>query len=88
MTAKPAEHNTWLEKLTALRRTPLEPVPPAPSPVPPSRRKRTAITTWQDTAAVKQLKDLAHKTERSQQELIAEALNLLFERYKKPPVAI
>jgi hypothetical protein len=87
MTAKPAESNSWLEKLNALRRTPLQSAPAASGAVPPSRKTRKAITTWQDAAAVKQLKALAHRTERSQQELIAEALNLLFDRYRKPPVA-
>jgi hypothetical protein len=47
--------------------------------VPPSRRVKKAVTTWQDAVAVQQLKDLAHERGVSQQKLIAEAFNLLFE---------
>jgi hypothetical protein len=55
--------------------------------IPPSRRVKKAVTTWQDTTAVQQLKDLAHERGVSQQKLIAEALNLLFAKYSKPTIA-
>ena len=56
-------------------------------PVPPSRRRAKAMTVWQDEAAIKQLKELAVERNASQQKLVAEALNLLFSRYGKPPIA-
>jgi hypothetical protein len=55
--------------------------------IPPSRRTKKAVTTWQDAVAVQQLKDLAHERGVSQQKLIAEALNLLFAKCNKPTSA-
>ena len=55
--------------------------------LPPSRRAKKAMTTWQDAVAVKQLKDLSHERGISQQKLIAEAFNLLFAKYGKPAIA-
>jgi len=55
--------------------------------VAPSRRSKKAVTTWQDQAAVKQLKDLANALGISQQQAIAEALNLWFARHGKPTIA-
>ena len=53
----------------------------------PSRQGRKPVTIWQDPAAVKQLKLLAAETGISQQKLAAEALNLLFVKHGKPPIA-
>jgi hypothetical protein len=55
--------------------------------VPPSRKNRKSFTTWQDETALKELRNLAHETGRKQQELVAEALNLLFVKYGKRAVA-
>ena len=41
------------------------------------------LTTWIDEAALKELRDLSHETGRKQQELIAEALNMLFVKHGK-----
>jgi hypothetical protein len=84
-----ADHNSWLDRLRPLSRNP-EPQPARADPaypVPPSRRNKTTISTWQDSGAAKQLKALAFETGKSQQALIAEALNLLFKEYDKPPIA-
>jgi hypothetical protein len=56
-------------------------------PIPPSRMTRKAITTWQDAVAVQQLKDIAGERRISQQKLIAEALNMVFAKYGRPPIA-
>jgi hypothetical protein len=61
--------------------------PPGKAYVPPSRKNRKSITTWQDETALKELRDLSHERGRSQQELIAEALNLLFAKHGKRTVA-
>ena len=34
-------------------------------PIPPSRQRRKAVTTWQDELALKQLKDLANERGKS-----------------------
>ena len=56
-------------------------------PVPPSRRTRKSFTTWQDEAALKQLKQLAAALGISQQALIAEGINHVLAKYGKPTVA-
>ena len=55
--------------------------------VPPSRKNRKSFTTWQDETALSQLRALSHETGKSQQILIAEALNLLLTKYGKRTVA-
>jgi hypothetical protein len=55
--------------------------------VAPSRERRKPLTTWQDEAAIKELRTLSHETGKKQQELVAEALNLLFARHNKPRLA-
>ena len=55
--------------------------------VPPSRRGKVAISGYFDPAVRKQLAILAVKEDKSQAGLMAEALNLLFERYGEPPIA-
>lgn len=71
--------------------------PPAASPpphpevgsytIPPSRRTKKTFTSWADRDALAQLKRLAEREKKSQQKLIAEAFNLLFEKHKLPPIA-
>src|SRR5215468_9338945 len=55
--------------------------------VPPSRKNRESFTTRIDEAALKELRDLSHETGRKQQELIAEALNMLFVKHGKRRLA-
>jgi hypothetical protein len=55
--------------------------------VPPSRRGKVAVSAYFDPAVRKQLAILAVKEEKSQAALLADALNLLFERYGEPPIA-
>jgi hypothetical protein len=55
--------------------------------IPPSRVGKKAITGFFDPAVSKQLKQLALEEDKSSQALIAEALNLLFEKYAKKPIA-
>ena len=55
--------------------------------MPPSRANRKALTTWQDEAALKQLKHLAADLGVSQQALIAEGINHVLAKYGKPTVA-
>lgn len=52
-----------------------------------SRIGKVAITQWVDPAVRKQLARLALDRDTTQAELLAEALNLLFEKYGQPPIA-
>ena len=53
----------------------------------PSRRGKKAITGYYDPAVRQQLAVLAAEEDRSQNDLLAEALNMLFERHRKSPIA-
>jgi hypothetical protein len=55
--------------------------------VAPSRETRKPLTTWQDVAALKELRALSLETGKKQQALMAEALNMLFVKYGKGRVA-
>ncbi len=64
--------------------------PPEPVPAPAARNDRTGKTPmpfWTTTAAKKQLRIMAATDDTTQQELMTEALNLLFHKYGKPPIA-
>jgi hypothetical protein len=52
-----------------------------------SRRGKKALLTHHDPAVLAQLKHLAIEEDTTQQKLIAEALNLLFTKYHKHPIA-
>jgi hypothetical protein len=45
------------------------------------------IMSWHDPAVRQQLKLLAAETDKTEQKMIAEALNLLFAKYGKPTIA-
>ena len=81
------DRNAWLDRLNPLRRTPQPVRPAAAYPVAPSRKNRKALTTWQDEAALKQLKHVAAEVGVSQQALIAEGINHVLAKYGKPTVA-
>jgi hypothetical protein len=70
-----------------LRSKPATAPPSASTPVPKSRQGRRGLLTYHDPATVKQLQALALEHDTSQQQLVAEALNLLFVKYGKPPIA-
>lgn len=53
----------------------------------PDREGRTAMPFWVPVAARKQLRMLAAELDTTQQELMTQALNMLFQRYDKPPIA-
>lgn len=55
--------------------------------VKPSRIGRAQLSSYQAPEAVRQLKILAAEQETTIQALTAEALNLLFAKYGKPPIA-
>jgi hypothetical protein len=55
--------------------------------VAPSRKNRKSVTTWQDEAALKELRVIASETGISQQALIAEGLNYVLTKYRKRTVA-
>lgn len=52
-----------------------------------SRKGQKLIGAWHDPVVQKQLKILSAETGRSIRELHAEALNMLFERHGKNPIA-
>jgi len=80
------DRNNWLERLNPMRRTP-QARPAGAYAVPPSRANRKALTTWQDAAALKQLKHLANDLGVSQQALIAEGINYVLDKHRKATVA-
>jgi hypothetical protein len=51
--------------------------------VAPSRKNRKSFTTWQGETALSELCTLSHETGKSQQRLVAEALNLMLTKYGK-----
>jgi hypothetical protein len=53
----------------------------------PKRRPDTGIFLRADKAVVKQFHVLMVEQDKKQYELAAEALNLLFKKYGKPPIA-
>jgi hypothetical protein len=65
------------------------PAPPAPakSAARPDRQGRAALPFWTTVAAKKQLRLLAAEQDVTQQDLMTEALNLVFAKYRKPPIA-
>jgi hypothetical protein len=67
--------------------TPKEPAAAVPPTQQPSRKGKVAITHWVDPAVRKQLARLSIDHDSSQAALVAEALNLLFEKYGQPPIA-
>ena len=89
------------EEREGVQRHPKPAVVPVSSPPPPaaqagapagrtvqrSRIGKVSIGVWVDPAVRKQLAQLALDTDKDQSELMAEALNLLFERYGKPTIA-
>lgn len=70
--------------------TPSE-APEAVSTVPPgqapSRKGKVVISGYFDPAVRQQLAILAIKQNRSQAALMADALNMLFEKHSEPPIA-
>jgi hypothetical protein len=60
---------------------------PASSQSAPSRRGKVVISAYFDAAVRQQFAILAIKHEKSQAAMMAEALNLLFERHGEPPIA-
>lgn len=60
---------------------------PAPAGVAPSRKGKVVISGYFDPAVRQQLAILAIKQNKSQAALMADALNLLFEKYSEPPIA-
>jgi hypothetical protein len=76
-----------LSKWSRTQRTAAAPESGGAYPIPPSRRNRKALTTWQDDVAVQQLKAIAVEQGWTQQRTLAEAMNLLFAKYGKATIA-
>lgn len=57
------------------------------SNVPKSRQGRRGLLSYHDPVTIKQLQELALERDTSQQKLMSEALNLLFVKHGKPPIA-
>ncbi len=53
----------------------------------PDREGRAPLPFWTTAPAKKQLRMLAAEQDATQQDLMSEALNLLFQKYGKPPIA-
>lgn len=84
--------NQLYEALSPHDRTPAPvaaTVPDPPTKTPPAcRAGKKALTTYHDPAVSKQLKQLALDLDReSIQSLVEEALNDLFQKYRRPTIA-
>ena len=55
--------------------------------LPPSRQGKKALTGFFDPAALKQIKMMAVTEDTTIQALLTEALNDLFKKHSKPPIA-
>jgi hypothetical protein len=64
-----------------------EQLPPTGRVIPPSRMNKVGILTHHDKAVAHQLKALALREGTTQQKLMAEALNLLFVKYRVNQIA-
>ncbi len=53
----------------------------------PDREGRKSMPFWTTEAAKKQLRVLAAELDSSQQDLMTEALNMMFQKHGKPPIA-
>jgi|SRR5271155_1922287 hypothetical protein len=53
----------------------------------PDREGRKPMPFWTTEAAKKQLRMMAAEMDTSQQDLMTEALNMLFQSHGKPPIA-
>jgi hypothetical protein len=53
----------------------------------PDREGRKPMPFWTTEAAKKQLRMMAAERDTSQQDLMTEALNMLFQKHGKPPIA-
>lgn len=87
MAKKPSLANA-LKKTAPANDTPT-PVTVDHSPVsrPKSRQGKKTVTSWIEPAAKKQLAMLSIEEERPEAELLIEAINLLFAKYDRPPIA-
>jgi hypothetical protein len=71
-------------------KSPVETIAPVKTEESATRTDRTgkaAMPFWIPIAAKKQLRIMAAEQETTQQQLIADALNDLFKKYGKPPIA-
>jgi len=53
----------------------------------PDRQHKKPMMSWQDEAVLSLLRDIAYEQRTTQQALIAEGLNYVLAKYKKPTVA-
>jgi len=63
------------------------PAAPRTSNKPPSRRGRRQVAAYFDPAVIRQLKMIAVTEESSVQDLVGEALDMLFQSRNKPTIA-
>jgi hypothetical protein len=54
---------------------------------PPSRRGRAGLTTYHEPTVLQQLREIAVQNRTTQQKLVAEGLNYVFEKYGRPKIA-
>lgn len=57
------------------------------TPLPPSRQGKKTVAGFFDAAVSTQLKQIGLDQNKTVQDLLTEAINDLFKKYKKPPIA-
>lgn len=91
--AKKADLTAAMQKATGQNPKPstlptkVEEKPKREIPLPPSREGKKSVVGYFDPFVVKQLKQIALDEETTIQDLLREALNDLFAKKGKPPVA-
>jgi hypothetical protein len=85
-----SDRSPWLGRLTGFtraRQQQVEPAAKSPAYRAPSPQNRKSLVSWQDEAAIKELKRLAVELGTTQQALIAEGINLVLAKHRKATVA-
>ena len=91
-TTKKTSLSTALHEASGKKTTPMPtatdtPIPIQQPDIPPSRRGKKIISGYFDPAVARQLKQLALDNDQTVQALLSEALNDLFTKYNKQPLA-
>lgn len=91
MSTKDTVRDGFLGRVTGLGKKSERPAPDEAdalgNPKPKTVTEKKSITVWMDPAAIKQFKTLAREQDLKIEELMAEAMNMVFAKYHKGEIA-
>lgn len=87
MNKKGSLADALLKKPEVSKRKKHEPHKHSASSRPPSRQGKKNISAWVDPDVLKQVKQIAIDEDKTSQDLLSEALNGLFAKYRKAQIA-